>query len=274
MISGVALAILSSICWGSGGVIFKLGLRNVNEYSGNFLRSIFASLYLLPLVLYFGIEKLTFILITLLLISTFSSFFVGDLFYFNALKNSSVSYVLPLASTYPIFVAIMDNLIYKAEITPKVILACITTLMAIIVIPKETGKFSIKSFFAIFASISWAISIVTLDYLTIYISPINLTFLRLLINSGMLFALTREISFDKSTVIYMGVIGGLISVTGILSFVTAVKIMGSHLVSPISATSPVTGALIGKIILKEKINLRHIIAMFLVFLSVTIISMF
>ena len=70
----------------------------------------------------------------------------------------------------------------------------------------------------------------------------------------------------------MGIIGGMLSVTGILSFITAVKIMGSHLVTPISATSPVTGAIIGKIFLREKITLRHVIAMILVFLSVLLVS--
>ncbi len=274
MLIGIILAVIAAICWGSGGVIFKLGLRDVNEFSGNFLRSIFASMYLLPIVIIYGIEKITPMLLLILLLSTFFSFFVGDLFYFNALKNSSVSYVLPLASTYPIFVAIMDNFVYRAEIKLNVILACLTTLMAIIVIPKETGKFSVKSFFAIFASLSWAISIVTLDYLTIYISPVNLTFLRLLINSAMLFAITRTLDFDRRTVVYMGILGGIVSVTGILSFVTAVKIMGSHLVSPISATSPVIGVIIGNLILKERIYLRHVIAMFLVFLSVTLISLF
>lgn len=269
---GVALAVVSSVCWGVGGVIFKLGLKNVNEYSGNLIRSIFASLYLLPFVIYYGVEKLTLLLLLILFVSAFFSFFLGDLLYFNALKTSPVSYVLPLAATYPIFVAVMDNIIYGAKITPNIALASLATFLAIVVIPKGGGEFTLKSFTAVFASLSWAVAIVTLDYLTRYLSPVNLAFLRLVMNSAMLFMVTRSISFERDTIIYMGIIGGMLSVVGILSFITAVKIMGSHLVTPISATSPVTGAIIGKIFLREKITLRHVIAMILVFLSVLLVS--
>ena len=269
---GVALALLSSVCWGVGGVVFKVGLKNVNEYSGNLVRSVFASLYLLPFVIYYGIEKITPEILVLLFVSTFFSFFLGDLLYFNALKSSPVSYVLPLSATYPIFVAVMDNIVYGVEITPNIILACFATFAAVVVIPKEGGKFTLKSLTAVFAAISWAVAIVTLDYLTRYLSPINLAFLRLVINSAMLFALTRRISVDRNTVVYMGIVGGLLSVTGILSFITAVKIMGSHLVTPVSATSPVTGAIFGKIFLRERITLRHVIAILFVFVSVLLVG--
>ncbi len=273
VILGIVLALLSAICWGAGGVVFKLGLRNVSEYSGNLIRSSFAVLFLLPLVLMNGIEPLNLKLVLLLIFSTIFSFFIGDLLYFNALRNSPVSYALPLASTYPVFVAVMDNLLYGYAVTANVIAASLLTLLAVIALPKEGGKFTLKSLTALFASLSWAISIVTLDYLTDHLSPVTLAFLRLLLNSAMLYAMVRRFEVDRNTLVYMGLLGGLISVTGILSFVTSVSLIGSNMVSPISATSPVIGAMVGKVFLKEKLTLRHGIAMALVFTSVIVLSL-
>ncbi|WP_456371048.1 DMT family transporter [Geoglobus sp.] len=273
VILGTFLALISAICWGAGGVIFKLGLRNVSEYSGNLIRSVFAVAFLLPLVVIKGIEPLSLKLVMLIVISTVFSFFIGDLLYFTALKNSPVSYALPLASTYPVFVAVMDNLVYGYAVTTNVIAASILTLLAVIVLPKEGGKFTLKSLTALFASLSWAVSIVTLDYLTDHLSPVTLAFLRLLLNSAMLYAMVRRFEVDRNTLLYMGLLGGLISVTGILSFVTSVSLIGSNMVSPISATSPVIGAMVGKVFLKEKLTVRHGLAMGLVFASVIALSL-
>ncbi len=272
MIFGILLALLSAICWGAGGVVFKLGLRGVSEYTGNLVRSTFAVVFLLPVVVLRGIEPLTLKLVLLLVFSTIFSFFIGDLLYFNALKNSPVSYALPLASTYPVFVALMDNVLYGYEITASVILASLTALLAVIVLPKEGGKFTLKSMTALFASLSWTISIVTLDYLTDHLSPASLAFLRLLLNSAMLFVMVRTVRVDRNTLVYMGILGGMISVTGILSFVTSVSMIGSNIVSPISATSPVIGALVGKVFLKERMTVRHVLAMLLVVISVVILA--
>ncbi len=272
MILGVALAFVSALCWGSGGVIFKLGLRDENELSGNLLRSIFAVLFMLPFILIKGIEPLNLQLIFLLIFSTFFAFFLGDLLYFNALKTSPVSYALPLASTYPVFVAVLDLFIYGYPITLNVIAASLFTILAVVAIPKETGRFTVRSFTAVLAALSWSISIVTLDYLTVYLSPLTLAFLRLAINSAILFAIVRSIPLGKHTILFMGFAGGIVSVVGILSFVTSVKLIGSNLVSPISATSPVIGSLAGKVFLKERLSSRHVIALMLVFLAVLAIS--
>jgi len=269
---GVGLALISAICWGAGGVIFKVGLRNVSEMTGNFVRSIFAVLFLLPVIRVNEITALTPKLIAILTLSSFFAFFLGDLLYFNALKNSPVSYALPIASTYPVFVAILDNMLYGYAVTTNVILASLSTLTAIVLIPKEGGKFTLKSLTALFASFSWAISISTVDYLTTHISPVNLTFLYLLLNSAMLFSVKRQTNFRKETIIYMGLIGGFLSVVEILSFITSVKLIGSNMVSPISATSPVIGVTMGKIFLKERMGMRHAIAIVLVSFSVLLIS--
>lgn len=270
---GILLALISSICWGVGGVVFKLGLKGENELSGNLIRSVFAVLILAPLALSKGIEPLNMKLILLLIFSTIFSFFIGDLLYFHSLKNSPVSYALPLASTYPVFVAILDKIIYDYPVTLNIALASLLTLSAITILPKQGGKFTFKSLTALFASLSWSLSIVTLDYLTSHLSPVTLAFLRLSLNSAILFAITRSINLNKTLIIFMGIGGGVISVAGILSFVTSVSLVGSHIVSPLSASSPVIGSLAGKIFLKEKLGYKNVIALTLVFLSVAIISM-
>ncbi|AIY91221.1 DMT family transporter [Geoglobus acetivorans] len=272
MIAGVVLALISAVCWGIGGIVFKIGLRGESELSGNLIRSIFSVLFLLPLVFAFGMQPLNAELAALIVLSTIFSFFIGDILYFNALKNSPVSYALPLASTYPVFVAILDLAVYGYPITLNVLLASLLTISAIIAIPKETGKFTAKSFTAVLAAISWSVSIVTLDYLTDYLSPVTLAFLRLSLNSVLLFGFVRKIPLGRNLLIFMGFAGGLISVAGILSFVTSVSLIGSNLVTPLSATSPVIGSIAGKIFLKEKIGIRHVIALMLVFLSVITIS--
>ncbi len=269
---GIALAILSAVFWGVGGVIFKLGLRGESELSGNLLRSIFAVLFLSPVILIKGIEPLTAELVALVIFSAFFAFFLGDFLYFRALKESAVSYALPLASTYPVYVAILGLIVYGYPLTLNVVLASFLTVLAVVTIPKETGKFTFKSIIAVFAALSWSISMVTLDYLTIYLSPVSLAFLRLVINSAMIYAVVREVKVSRNTLIFMGFLGGFISVAGILSFVTSVKLIGSNLVAPITASSPVIGSLAGKVLLKEKLSSRHVLALVFVFIAVIAIS--
>lgn len=192
--------------------------------------------------------------------------------YFSFAKRSTVSVSLPLASTYPIHVLILSSIIYKTQITLELVLASFLVLLAVIVVPKESGGRISGAYLALLAALSWALSMIILDYLTKVMSTVEIAFYRMLLNAALLFSLTRRVKFSKDAAIFMGVIGGLISAIGILSFVKAVELIGSHRVSPISATSPVIGAVISRIYLKEKLTLRSLFAAFLIFLSVLLVS--
>ncbi|WP_290900061.1 DMT family transporter [Ferroglobus sp.] len=272
MIVGVILAVIAAFCWGAGGSVFKRGLRGISEIEGNLLRSIFVTIYIFPAVAISGFRGYGIDVILLLISSAILAFFVGDLLYFASLKKSAVSVSLPLASTYPIHVLILSSFFYGTEVTAELVLSSLLVLLAVVIVPKESGNGISGAYLALLAALSWALSMIILDYLTKIMSVVEIAFYRMLINSAMLFALVRSVRFDKESLLFMGVVGGLISAIGILSFVKAVELIGSHRVSPISATSPVIGAVISRIYLKEKLTVRSLTAAFLVFLSVLFVS--
>jgi len=272
VIVGVILAVVSAFCWGSGGVVFKRGLSGISEVEGNLVRSIFVSLYLFPFVASIGFKSYEPKVVGFLILSTILAFFVGDLLYFSSLKRSAVSVSLPLASTYPIHVMILSSFIYGTKITSELILASVLVLLAVIVIPKESGGRIGGAYLALLAALSWALSMIILDYLTDVMSTVEIAFYRMALNSALLFAVVRRVRVTRESLIFMGVVGGLISTVGILSFVKAVELIGSHRVSPISATSPVIGAVVSRIYLKENLTVRSLLAAFLVFLSVLLVS--
>jgi DME family drug/metabolite transporter len=277
MNAGVFFAILSAVSWAVAGSIFKKGLLSTDTFNGNFVRSLFASIFFAPILLLespYEVFSMDFITLAILILSTLFSFFVGDLLYFASLKRTAVSIALPLASTYPVYVVLLTTVIYSIPFNPFTLLAAIMTVLAVYVIPKDGSGGTSGFHLALLAAMSWAISIIMLDFLTARLSVITVATLRMALNAAILAAIVApKLNLDRNAIIYAGLFGGAISVIGIFSFVQAVSMIGSWRTSPIVATSPVIGAAISKVWLGERIDKKTMLAIALVFLSVLLSSM-
>jgi DME family drug/metabolite transporter len=275
-VNGVAFALIAAFCWAFSSVVYKIGVKNVSVFTANFHRSLFATLYFLPIVIYGDylreITKIDFTTAIVLIASAFVSFYAGDLFYMTALKKAPVSIALPVSSTYPVIVVLLSPLLYGVTLNFNALISAFLIFLAVYIIYGKARVEKISGLgFALLAAISWALAILSLDYLTERLSVVMVAFTRMGLNAVILSLTPKNNVSDRNSIIYAGVFGGLATFGGIYSFITAVKISSSWMVAQASASSPVIGAVLSKMALKERIDLRISISILLVFLAVTLL---
>jgi len=286
-VEGLILAILAAFCWGSSGVVYKKGLEEVSELYGNMVRSIVASLLFLPILIFgsyiFELVSIDMFTAFILILSAILSFFIGDLLYLYSLKRAPVSIVLPLSATYPIYVVLLSQVIYSVRFNLNLLIASLLTVIAVYAISRSVRKNAdnkIKSlkgiYFALLAAFFWSLAILTLDYLTTKLSVVTVAGVRMMFNAAILIIIVsgfEGFKINSNAIKYLGIGGGILTFAGIYSFIEAVHLVGSWKVTPITASSPVIGALLGKISLKEKIDIATAISILLVVLGVILVSL-
>nr|WP_230972211.1 DMT family transporter [Archaeoglobus neptunius] len=272
---GIILALVASICWAFNSIAYKKGVSEVSVFTANFHRTLFATLYFLPFAIvdlpnsHFDLET-----IAVLIVSAVLSFYIGDLSYMAALKRAPVSVALPASSTYPVYVVLLSTVIYGATLKPNTLLSALLVILAVYVIyGKKNGDISPSGlFFALFAAISWALAILTLDFLSDRLPISVLAFTRMLF-CLLLLSITAKRSEIKNrdSTIYAGIIGGFLSFAGIAVFITAIKLSASWNVVQPSAASPVFSALLAVVLLKEKVDLRLAVGIGIVVFSILLL---
>jgi len=128
-------AILTAIVWGIVPILEKAGLSNINFLNGLFIRCLGVIFGAFLLILFrcrnlrAELSSVNFSTIILLLAAGFLASFVGQLFFYRALKFGQVSRVVPLAATYPL-VSFLLALIFLGEkiILSKIFGVCLVIL--------------------------------------------------------------------------------------------------------------------------------------------------
>jgi len=112
-------AILAVLFWGSAPVFEKLGLATAPPAAGIFIRSVIATVGTAIMFTLHG-SGWTWVYETspralfFLALAGFNSAFLGQFFYFNALKLGEATRIVPLCSSYP-FVAFLLSIIILGE---------------------------------------------------------------------------------------------------------------------------------------------------------------
>lgn len=255
----ILLSLTAALCWALNGIAYRKGVAEVSVFTANFHRTLFATIFFLPFaVLAYPVEIDTNTAIVLVF-SAILSFYIGDLSYFASLKRLPVSVALPAASTYPIYVVILSTVVYGAEIQINALISAFLVFLAVYVIygGDEKNFTSSGLFFALLAAFSWALAILTLDFLTDRLPVPVVAFTRMLLCLALLsFTVKGEEIARRDSILYAGFFGGFLSFAGVMVFLTAIKISSSWNVVQPSATSPVFSAILGSYLLGEKIDLR------------------
>jgi transporter family protein len=115
-------AIATALVWGTAPLLEKIGLMKIQVLPGLFLRCIGVILGI-GLLLLFRLELAKEALqakpqtIFFIILGGFLASFVGQLFFYKALKLGEVSKVVPLAATYPVVAFILGIIFLSEKIT-------------------------------------------------------------------------------------------------------------------------------------------------------------
>ena len=111
-------AILASLMWGIVPLFEKLGLQGVRPIVGLFYRCLGVTIGLLLLGLFMvkpeEIKSVELRSVVLLVLAGFIASFVGQICFYNSLKVSEVSRVVPIAGSFPL-IAFMLGVIFLGE---------------------------------------------------------------------------------------------------------------------------------------------------------------
>ncbi|HQP91343.1 MAG TPA: EamA family transporter [Candidatus Omnitrophota bacterium] len=115
-------AIFTAILWGIVPAFEKIGLSKLSPQAGIFIRCLAVSLGSLTLFIFKPdvvgeIAKTPFKYISLIILGGFTANFLGQLLFYNALKNGDVSRVVPVAGAYPLISFILGILILGEKLT-------------------------------------------------------------------------------------------------------------------------------------------------------------
>ncbi|AEA47032.1 DMT family transporter [Archaeoglobus veneficus] len=275
---GELLALLSAFCWAAGGAVYRKGLEYTDVWTGNFMRTSFAALGFVAIILLEGklddvISTLTPSIVFWLVTSAIFAFFVGDIFYLEALKRSGVARAVPVSSTYPIFVALLAFAVYGREVGALLLLGSVLVVIAIYLISEDGNGESRGIGYALMAAISWSVSISIVDYLVGYLPAEAVAGLRFLVVSAIMaaFVPVREFRFSRSTVKWLGIASMFVLVVGNYSFVEAIRLIGSEKVAPISAVYPVIAAVFARLALREELNVKIAAGVVLSFVGILLV---
>ncbi|HWP95704.1 MAG TPA: DMT family transporter [Syntrophomonadaceae bacterium] len=274
-IKGIIYVLASALMYASLPILAKIsyssGLQPIQTLV---LRYLFASLVLLPCLILFKKSELL-IPTPLILIQGFL-LVVGSLLYFLALRYLPAGLLSVLFFTYPIWVAVLDILIYKNKPNRTLLYSTILAVSGIVLIfgwPGSYGSFPIHGIIlAFFSSFCYALFCLAGQKNVSQRSPLSLTFLFSL--TGVL-VLTLLMGKDVSSIIHLTVKQGLIvfgmalfnTILAVTLFLKGVRKIGAAWASLISIAEPVMTLIMAFFILGETLLHRELLGSSLVVLS-------
>ena len=132
----VLFAILASLVWGSAPLLFKVGLKGSIPYMTALIVHNFTAFLVALLILFLTGERFEVSIREGLAIALggFMSGFLGLFLFFKAVRLGDVSLVSPIASTSPLWSAILAYLVLGESINLMKFLGIILTVLGIAVI--------------------------------------------------------------------------------------------------------------------------------------------
>lgn len=312
---GVLIAILANLSFVGSNAMFRRVEQDVSPTFINMFRTAIGLITFLLLSLILGIFHTIFLLPwTLWLILIISFVFgqvIGDTFYFKSQKELGTTKALAVSMTFPFFTFILDLLFLERPIDILLIPSAILISIGIIIISRykidieliqydssiedikknkkssESSKKNkiIPTFFAVLASLGWAIGLVMIDYAT---NEVN----RILLNENLSSVIGNVIRFPfallllslivkkeqihndlhkKNTwfwLISASIIGTSI---GVYFFTEAARIAGASVMSLIASANPLFALPISYLLNREKITIKGFIGVILTILGVVLI---
>lgn len=138
---GEILALIAALLWGIAPLMDKYVVSTgVSPILANFIRVAGALIFLAIATVVakdLSSAKLTFKNVAYLLIAGIIASGVAMVIYFQALKLSQASKIVPITSIYPLFTVIFSALILGENISPKVVLGALLIVVGLALVSGE-----------------------------------------------------------------------------------------------------------------------------------------
>lgn len=271
---GELAAIAAALSWAASAAIYKLGLVDASPFPANTARSLSTTLILLAQAAVMGEAALILSAPSWALwyvgLSALLGPGVGDTLYMLSLKLIGTARAVPIASTYPLFTALIALVMLGENVTPMVALGALLIVAGLWLVASEQGGTSSQRgagslgvWAAIGTSAAWGVSIASMAVALRGVSPVPAVTLRMMALTPMLLLATplgdRKLELLRlrpRTWVLMA-LGGFVSMgVGWLFMGQSLLEIGAARAVPLSSISPVFAAFAGAVFLKEKVTAK------------------
>ncbi|RMF93069.1 MAG: DMT family transporter [Nitrospinota bacterium] len=292
---GAASGLGCALIWACDSIMLKTQMTKLDALMLNLIRCCFASLFFLLLLPLFGQVDRLFttppLSLFLLLLSVFFSLAIGDTLYYQSMALLGVSKSLPLSSTYPLFTLLLATLFLEEPFTWRLGVGAVLVIAGIYplsippralpsspaLLPSALHRKGVL--FALLASLCWSLSIILLKVSLLDLDTITANALRMPAATCIL-ALLASLSqkkdpylrvYDKRLFLILALSGALSTGIGSLLYLTALRYAGAAKAAIFSATSPLFGAPLSLLILKEELTWPIVLGILLTVLGIWLV---
>ncbi|MGE5494258.1 MAG: EamA family transporter [Burkholderiales bacterium] len=132
----VILAFIGMVCWGITPLFVKLGLKDIDPHIGLAIRTATTTIILTGWMIADGsfarLNTVPASALVFLIIEAFIATFVGDLAYFAAVKNGSVSLVAIILSCSPLVTMLLSMIFLHEAVTGTKVLGSLLIIGGIV----------------------------------------------------------------------------------------------------------------------------------------------
>jgi drug/metabolite transporter (DMT)-like permease len=281
-------ALGAALCVALAAAIYKDALLDsgIGEVPANFIRCVPATCFLLILTVSLGdlapVQSIDYSSWVLIALGAVIGMGVGDCLYFRVLRCIGVAVGVPVTSIYPLFTILIASFILKEPISILVIAGALLIILGIWLITcpgnKRTENIKAGVWIGVAVAALWSISIVLFKVALGSVSPLITNTLRLLILTPLLGAAVfarptwRKTMKNARSWLAFGVAGILALAIGGLLFFRSMCSIGAARSTPLYAVTPLFALLIGVVFLKESLERKQIVGIFVMFLGILAVT--
>ncbi|MCL7476174.1 MAG: DMT family transporter [Methanosarcinales archaeon] len=275
---GEITAILAAVFWSIAAIMYKIGLRDVKAMPAILVRTTFAMvfMFLLNTLLHTSDYSMPLIAFFFLSLGGLLRLLLGGYLYFRGLEYASISRVLPLIFTFPLFTMVLSWLLLKEAIGPGVVMGTVLIVLGIVVLSREKASGSEKNprmgmLFTLVAAICYAFSIIASRTGLYYVDPLWGAFISLpipVVAMFVLFSLDKgpaaAFNLDKrsSAILALGGIFGM--GLGSYMFFISLTNIGTAQATSLGSITPLFSSLLAVRFLGEKVTIQLLLGIIIV----------
>lgn len=259
-------------------VMYKMGLKDMKPFPAVLVRTAAAMGFMFMLNIVLHGYDLTIPLIAFLFLSLggLLRLLLGGYLYFRGLEYASVSRVLPLIFTFPLFTMVLSWLLLKESIGPEVVIGTVLIVLGILILSREKASGTEKDprmgmLFTLMAAICYAFSIIASRTGLNYVEPLWGAFISLpvpVMTMYVIFSLDKgpaaAFNLDRrsSAILALGGIFGM--GLGSYMFFISLTSIGTAQATSLGSITPLFSSLLAVRFLGEKVTVQLLLGMVIV----------